>query len=258
MLLPFPGAAQTWIQQVRDENMHCFVFIDTKARYENNLEDAISGTGFIIHPSGYLLTCNHVVPAEGTAYKGRVYKHVESTGTVGARYGLKYPLTVIRRDEQADLVLLKLPSGPEPWRSVPRASETSLGSDVVAFGFPLAKELLSAGDSITGIDDDGRWLTDANLAHGMSGGPVFDRSGEVIGIAVAGYEDAKSLNRLIPISFASSLLQVAHSALLSTAAAHQESASATPASSPAKEDSFVTSLNLKASSYLSDLDSVIE
>ena len=42
------------------------------------------------------------------------------------------------------------------------------------------------------------------------------------------------------------------------ASAHQESASATPASSPAKKDSFVTSLNLEASSYLSDLVSVIE
>jgi S1-C subfamily serine protease len=53
--------------------------------------------------------------------------------------------------------------------------------------------------TIIGIDNDGRWLTDAGLTRGMSGGPVFNRSGAVVGIVASG-------SKLIPISFSKSLL----------------------------------------------------
>jgi S1-C subfamily serine protease len=111
-------------------------------------------------------------------------------------------------------MLLKLPQ--KNWQSVKSRAEAKVGSDIVAFGFPLDKHLVDVPGSITGVDDDGRWLTNAGLIRGMSGGPVFDRSGAVVGIVAGGYEEAKILDLLIPISVSTSLLQSVNSSLLSS------------------------------------------
>ena len=81
-------------------------------------------------------------------------------------------------------------------------------------GFPLAEDLVAAPGLVTGMDNNGRWLTNAGLNPGMSGGPAFDRLRCGGGIVAGGYEEAQSLNLLIPLSFATSLLQSVNSPLL--------------------------------------------
>jgi S1-C subfamily serine protease len=197
---PSLHAADSWVESIRQANLNSFVFITVKAQRANGLIDTFTGSGFIVHPAGYVLTCNHVVPADMSAYT-----KIEQTGSVGGRYDYPYPLTIIRRDQQADVMLLKLPA--KDWRSVKSGAEAQVGSDITALGFPLDQDLVAAPGSITGTDHDGRWLTNANLIPGMSGGPAFDRSGAVIGIVAGGYEEARSLDLLIPITFSTSLLQ---------------------------------------------------
>ena len=166
-----------------------------------------------------MLTCNHVVPAQNPDYT-----QIEVTGSVGGRYKHPYPLTIVRRDEQADAMLLKLPED-EVWQNVRSAAEGHVGSEIVTFGFPFEQDLLAVPGSITGVNNDGRWLTNASLNRGMSGGPAFDRSGDVVGIVVAGYEEANPLNLLIPINFSKILLLSVNSPLAT--------ATPTPEPSPA-------------------------
>lgn len=192
-----------WEQSVRESNASSIVFINIKATRQNDLTDLFTATGFIVNPDGYVLTCNHVLPK-----KEPDYKSVEATGSVGSRYEYPVPLQVIFRDEQLDLALLKLPQRALPWHSIKSAAQGKSGSRIVALGFPLNENLLGVPGSITGTDGKGgRWLTDAAINRGMSGGPVFDRSGAVVAIAAAGYEEVRGLNLIIPISFAKGLLE---------------------------------------------------
>jgi hypothetical protein len=81
-------------------------------------------------------------------------------------------------------------------------------------GFPFEQDVLAVPGLITGVNNDGRWITNASINPGMSGGPAFDRSGELVGIVAAGYKGANSINLIIRISSSNSLLQYANSPLV--------------------------------------------
>ncbi len=194
--------SQSWEQSVLEANESSIVFINVAATRTNGLVDPFTGTGFIVHSDGFVLTCNHVIPKEEAPYKS-----VVATGSVGSRYEYPQPLQVILRDEQRDLALLKLPMRASRWRSVESAAQGKNGSRILVLGFPLNENLLGVPGLITGTDGrGGRWLTNAAINRGMSGGLVFDQLGAVIAVAVAGYEEAQGLNLVIPISFARGIL----------------------------------------------------
>ena len=96
-------------------------------------------------------------------------------------------------------------------------------------GFPKDEPLLAATGRITSTEG-GRLITDAALNHGMSGGPAFNQSGAIIGIAEGGYEEYNLINLLIPISYATRLLQVATSPLLNPNPTAVTTATASPSS----------------------------
>jgi hypothetical protein len=133
---------------------------------------------------------------------------------------------LFRRDEQGDVMLLKLPQ--KSWHSVKSIAQAQGGSVIVALGFPLDQDVVVAVGLITGVDHDGRWLTNAGLIPGMSGGPAFDRSGAVVGIVAGGYEEAKALDLLIPISFSTGLRQFINSPLMNSNSAPTVAAASAP------------------------------
>jgi hypothetical protein len=85
MALPLP-AAENWVESIRSANLNSLVFITVKAQRAHGLTDTFTGTGFIVHPSGYVLTCNHVIPAGNPDYT-----KIEQTGSVGGRFEFPYP-----------------------------------------------------------------------------------------------------------------------------------------------------------------------
>ena len=144
---------------------------------------ASSGTGFVVG-AGRVLTNNHV--AQGCAeMRLRTAGGRELTGTVAAS------------DPQQDLALLTVQGGggsdlgpPLPFRSGP---ELRRGEGVVTYGFPLAG-LLSSGPTLTtgevsalaGLRDNPRqFQISAPVQPGNSGGPLLDRSGNVVGVVVS-------------------------------------------------------------------------
>ena len=140
------------------------------------------GTGFFVTDRGHILTNGHVVS------ECRIIRTTEGQ-----------PARLIDVDKGADLALLKTSAT----RAFPATLRTGrplrIGDDVVAFGYPL-KGLLSSGgnvsagiiSAISGVGDDPRFLQiSAPVQPGNSGGPLFDSSGNVIGVVVAKLDAVK-------------------------------------------------------------------
>ncbi len=196
-----PARAEGWEASVGKANRPSIVFISvTATRRANGLEDKLFGTGVLVHPGGTVLTCSHVVPVVGDDYS-----QVEIKGSVGGRYEPSYPMTVMIREENRDLVLLELPE--RAWPSVTRVAwSAAVGSRILATGFPLDLDFMQVAGSITGRGEGGRLLTDAAIHPGMSGGAVFNADGALQALVVAGRSGVDRIGYLIPISFAKPLL----------------------------------------------------
>ena len=140
------------------------------------------GSGFIIAPSGVIVTNNHVIDGAD-----------EITVTLQDNTSLKAKL--IGRDLRSDLAVLQVKAD-HPLPSVPFAdSDTArVGDWVLAIGNPfglggtVTAGIVSArGRDIHQGPYDDFIQTDAAINRGNSGGPLFDMSGAVIGINTAIY-----------------------------------------------------------------------
>ncbi|MBV9151582.1 MAG: Do family serine endopeptidase, partial [Alphaproteobacteria bacterium] len=153
------------------------------------------GSGFIIDPSGLIVTNNHVIAnAE------------EITVTLSDDTMLR--AQVVGRDQVTDLALLKVePKAPLPAAQWGDSTRTKVGDWVLAIGNPfgLGGSVTSGIISATARDIhsgpyDDYLQTDASINRGNSGGPMFNLEGQVIGINTSIY--APSGGGSIGIGFA--------------------------------------------------------
>ena len=158
------------------------------------------GSGFIVDPSGLIVTNNHVI-----ANAEQITVTLSDDTTLQAE--------VIGRDAVTDLALLKV----EPKALLPAASwgdstKARVGDWVLAIGNPfglggtVTSGIISATarDIHSGPYDD-FLQTDASINRGNSGGPMFNLSGEVIGINTAIYSPSGGsigIGFAIPSAFA--------------------------------------------------------
>ncbi|HUZ75619.1 MAG TPA: DegQ family serine endoprotease [Stellaceae bacterium] len=148
---------------------------------QQHIEMAL-GSGFIIDPSGYIVTNNHVVK------NGKKI-------TVVFQDGSRHPAKLIGTDPKTDLALLKITADhPLPYVSWGNSNAAQVGDWVVAVGNPfglggtVSSGIISARgrDIHAGPYDDFLQL-DASINRGNSGGPTFNLEGQVIGINTAIY-----------------------------------------------------------------------
>jgi serine protease Do len=140
------------------------------------------GSGFIIDPAGYIATNNHVVDGARQI-------------SVTLSDGNKYPAKVIGRDPKTDLALLKVDAGkPLPFVAFGNSDDEHEGDWVVAVGNPyglggsVTAGIISAhGRNINEGPYDDFLQIDAPINPGNSGGPLFNQSGQVVGIDTAIY-----------------------------------------------------------------------
>ncbi len=138
------------------------------------------GSGFIIAPDGYIVTNNHVI---GDA------KDI----TVTLDDGTEHQAKLIGRDRKTDLALIKIDADkPLPTVSFGDSDKTRVGDWVVAVGNPfglggtVTVGVVSARNrEINGGPYDDFLQIDAAINRGNSGGPSFNRDGEVIGVNTA-------------------------------------------------------------------------
>jgi serine protease Do len=158
-------------------------FFDRQQRQQNTPRRATSlGSGFIIDPSGLIVTNNHVI-AEADEV------------TVILQDDSHLPAKVIGKDSKTDLALLKVESS-KPLAAVRwgDSDKSRVGDWVLAIGNPfglggsVTAGIVSARKrDIGGGPYDDFIQTDASINRGNSGGPMFNMDGEVIGINAAIY-----------------------------------------------------------------------
>ncbi len=144
------------------------------------------GSGFIISPDGYIVTNNHVVAAE-QLQGGKAT--VESI-TVILPDRTEYKATLVGRDPQSDIAVLKIDGKNLPFVRFGDSTRTRVGDWVMAIGNPfglggtVTAGIVSAIHRNTGQGGayDRFIQTDASINQGNSGGPMFDLNGNVVGI----------------------------------------------------------------------------
>ncbi|MDI6835855.1 MAG: Do family serine endopeptidase [Rhizobiaceae bacterium] len=138
------------------------------------------GSGFVIDPSGFIVTNNHVI---------------ENADDIEAIFsdGSKLKAKLIGTDPKTDLSVLKV-EPPKPLTAVKfgDSRKMRIGDWVMAIGNPfglggsVSVGIVSArGRNINAGPYDNFIQTDAAINKGNSGGPLFNMDGEVIGINTA-------------------------------------------------------------------------
>ncbi len=145
-----------------------------------------SGSGFVISPDGYIVTNNHVV-----ADADRI--------TVNMSNRKSYPATLVGRDPQTDVAVLKIDASNLTTVTLGDDERLRVGEWVLAIGNPLGLDFTVTAGIVSAKGRGNRevpvgqsqWAitdfiqTDAAINPGNSGGPLVNIRGEVIGINTA-------------------------------------------------------------------------
>jgi len=142
-----------------------------------------TGSGFIINGGRYVVTNRHVIDKTG--------KIAVRTGTGEVRRA-----RILKIAKNDDLAILELfEPFPSSYAITPQEmGDANTGRSAVVMGFPMTGILgwqqpsLTEGivSKTTGFQDDpNTFLISSKMNKGNSGGPIFDRKGRLIGIAMA-------------------------------------------------------------------------
>ena len=135
-----------------------------------------SGSGFILSTDGYIMTNHHVVNG---ASKILILTNDKSS----------YEAKLIGSDKRSDLALLKIDANNLPTVKIASGDNVKLGEWVLAIGSPFGfNQTVTAGivsgkqRKLAGDNYVPYIQTDVAINPGNSGGPLFNLSGEVIGV----------------------------------------------------------------------------
>jgi len=160
--------------------------IDTVINYQHAIG---AGTGFVVDPSGTIITNFHVVQG--------------ADSIVATVLGRQYPVELVGYDRQRDIAVLQLNgAGGLPTVALGDSSTLTVGEPVVSLGnaggsdHPLTHEAgsviafnrtISAQDELTGSANSVTGLIEfaAPVRAGDSGGPMINAAGQVMGVTTA-------------------------------------------------------------------------
>jgi len=151
--------------------------------FNQTVENASAGSGFIITKDGYIVTNYHVIDSANT---------VKITLYSGETYDAK----IIGGDEDYDIAVLKIEAADLRPVVFGDSSALQVGNDIAVIGNPLGELTFSMSEGIVSsvdraINVDGTPFNmiqiSAAVNPGNSGGPLFNSYGEVVGIVSAKY-----------------------------------------------------------------------
>ncbi|TAK06899.1 MAG: trypsin-like serine protease [Candidatus Manganitrophaceae bacterium] len=184
------------------------VFVTATSIDPFRLSDRVThvvGSGFVIDPSGLILTNAHV------AY-GR------QSITVTLDDGTLLPAKLIGADPIFDLAVLQVSptEGLLPAAALGDSDRVRVGEEVLAIGNPMGLDQTMTRGIISAINrilpetayssQEPLIQTDAPINPGNSGGPLLNRKGEVIGITTAILQEAQNIGFAIPSNLAKRII----------------------------------------------------
>ncbi len=162
------------------------------------------GTGFFVSKDGYILTNHHVVAGAKTI-----------TVTLSDRTELDAVL--VGSDESSDMAVLKIKGNNYPALKVGRSDTLKVGEPVLAIGSPFGFDYSASAGIVSAKSRNFSKeatvpfiQTDVALNPGNSGGPLFNRQGEVVGVnsrIFSGTGGHMGLSFSIPIDTAMDIYQ---------------------------------------------------
>ena len=169
-----------------------------------------SGTGFALTSNGLIITNNHVIEGVNSIVVRGINGNFDKT----------YTAKVLITDKNNDLAILKIEDptftnlGKIPY--VVKTSVASVGENVFVMGYPLRATM---GDEIkltngiisskTGFQGDvTSYQISAPVQPGNSGGPLFDKNGDLIGIINAKHAGAENASYAVKTSYLKNLVEL--------------------------------------------------
>ena len=200
-----------------------FDLVDASGRVQSS--EVRTGTGFVVSPSGLILTNRHLIhdweydppPPNVT---GRI-KKIEVTFPGDTRQeSISAVVHRLSSDVSVDLAVIKVNPGSEMAFIKLRPNnfvQVDQGDEVAVLGYPLGLDLMQ----LTGEEKIEPSLFAGVVSHsgndylqlslraynGNSGGPVLNLRGEVIGILTANVGEAEDITLCTPVSAARDLVE---------------------------------------------------
>ena len=180
---------------------------DLYQQYPRRRSQSSLGSGFVIHPDGYIVTNHHVI--ENTSKILVRFKDEKKT----------HEAELIGSDSKTDLALIKVDVGRKlPAAPLGDSASLKAGDWVIAIGNPFRLGHTATVGIVSatsrripgGKPYDNFIQTDASINPGNSGGPLFNSKGQVVGVNTAIFNPTRmgSFGFNIGIGFAIPINQV--------------------------------------------------
>ncbi len=155
------------------------------------------GSGFIVTPSGAIVSNLHVVKGASMARvklsNGDMYKTSD----------------VVDVDDVKDIVILKIKGFQLPTVRLGDSDRVEAGESIVAISSPEGLTNTVSTGVVSGVrrlDTHRVFQITAPISHGSSGGALFDSSGAVIGLITYVFKSGQNINFAVPINYARGMI----------------------------------------------------
>jgi len=156
------------------------------------------GSGFIVSPTGVIVTNLHVIegayPAVVKLINGDLYDDI----------------SIVDTDSIRDIAIIKIKGWNLFTVKLGNSDNLKVGEQIVVIGNPEGLENTVSDGLISGIRDTGKGYKmhqiSAPISPGSSGSPVFNMNGKVIGIATSSIIEGQNLNFSVPINYARGMI----------------------------------------------------
>jgi len=168
--------------------------------------DSVMGTGFVITPSGFMLTCRHVVESSGLS--GR---RVVEVVMADSRTPLAADVVAVSDVPDQDVAVLRIRRYGGPWvRQIDWQGRGAVqGAPAALIGFPRGAEVAFDASGLvrsaifagTIAKATGQSIQFGGITvRGSSGSPIFNAAGQVIAMHFGGLSDGPVLGFAVPMS----------------------------------------------------------
>jgi len=187
-ILTIPVIAFADADKIFKDNSKAVVVVVT---FDEEGELLSQGSGFIVRADGVIVTNYHVISLAKDIKVKAGDKVLDIEG-------------LIHTDKENDLVILKAKGEKLPVVKFGDATKVNVGEKVYVISSPEGLENTISDGLLSGIREitsDKKVLQiTAPISPGSSGGPVFNKDGEVIGIATFLIKEAQNLNFAMPVN----------------------------------------------------------